>query len=286
MRNDNIAMQFGPACGVAPDIRAAARPGPNTKTSIGIVGYGAFGQLAADHLSRDFAVCVHDPACAEPGAAEAGAAETGKAAVTIADLATVAASDIVLLAVPVTTMAHVVQAIAPHLKPGAVVLDVCSVKMEPARIMLDGLPDHVHLIATHPLFGPQSAQHGIAGLKIAVCPLRGRRARIISRFLARQMELEVVLTTPEDHDREAAVVQGLTHLVARIMMRMEDTPGHQTSGRITTRSYELLQQAIDMVRHDTIHVTHAIEAGNPFSAPVRQAFHDNALAVLEEAGLR
>lgn len=276
MRHDSIDMQFGPACGVAP-VRPALQPvAPLTRTSVGIFGYGAFGQLAARHLSPDFAVCVHDPA----------ATSSDDATIAMGDLATVAGCDIVVLAVPVTTLAAVVQAIAPLLRPGAVVLDVCSVKMEPARIMLDGLPEHVHLIATHPLFGPQSAQDGIAGLKIAVCPLRGRRARIISRFLARQLELDVVLTTPEEHDREAAVAQGLTHLIARIMMRMEDAPGHQTSGRITTRSFELLQQAIDMVRHDTIHVTHAIEAGNPFAAPVRQAFHEHALAVLEEAGRR
>lgn len=286
MRHDSIDMQFGPGCGVAPARPAlqavAIPPAPDlARTSIGIFGYGAFGRLAARHLSPDFAVCVHDPALPERD--DTTAEDT---AIAMGDLATVAACDIVVLAVPVTTLADVVAAIAPLLRPGAVVLDVCSVKMEPARIMRDGLPDHVHLIATHPLFGPQSAQDGIAGLKIAVCPLRGRRARIISRFLARQLELDVVLTTPEEHDRESAVAQGLTHLIARIMLRMEQTPDHQTSGRITTRSFELLQQAIDMVRHDTIHVTHAIEAGNPFAAPVRQAFHEHAMAVLEEAGRR
>ena len=50
-----------------------------------------------------------------------------------------------------------------------------ELKTLPVEIMLRGLPPHVAILATHPLFGPQSARGGIRGLKIAVCPVRCRR---------------------------------------------------------------------------------------------------------------
>ena len=73
--------------------------------------------------------------------------------------------------------------------------------------------------------------------------------------------------TPEDHDREAAVVQGLTHLIARVLLNMEPLPT-----RMTTASFERLMQAVDMVRHDSPAVFRAIERDNPFAAEVRDRF--------------
>jgi Prephenate dehydrogenase len=113
---------------------------------------------------------------------------------------------VVILAVPVGEMRGVAQRLAPHLMPGALVLDVGSVKVEPASIMLETLPGHVEIVATHPLFGPVSARAGLRGARIAICPLRGRRLRVAA--FCRRLGLDVILTTPEQHDRDAAEVQG------------------------------------------------------------------------------
>ena len=72
--------------------------------------------------------------------------------------------EIVVVAVPVAVMPTVFKAIAPHLQPGALVVDVGSVKMLPAQWMTELLPDYVEIVATHPLFGPQSvARDGLPG---------------------------------------------------------------------------------------------------------------------------
>lgn len=75
------------------------------------------------------------------------------------------------------------------------------------------------------------------------------------------------MTTPEEHDREAALVQGLTHLIARILVRMEPLPR-----RMTTASFDLLMRATEMVRHDSPAVFLAIEQANPHARPVRDRF--------------
>ena len=228
----------------------------------GIVGFGAFGRLAATHLRSHFAVRAFDPSPGDlppvPG-------------VTLGSLADAASCPIVILAVPVCHLAETVAAIAPHVRAGAIVLDVGSVKLGPARIMAAGLPEAVEIVATHPLFGPQSARDGIRGLKIAICPMRGGSFRRVAAFLRRALGLDVIVTTPEAHDREAALAQGLTHLIAKVLVQMEPLPT-----RITTRSFELLLQAVDMVRDDAPEIFDAIERQNPFAADVRRRFFDLA----------
>lgn len=89
----------------------------------------------------------------------------------------------------------------------------------------------------------------------------------VAAFLRRVLGLKVYITTPEEHDKEAAIVQGITHLIAKVLVRMEPLPD-----RLTTASFDKLIQATDMVRDDPASVFLAIERDNPFSAEMRQRF--------------
>jgi prephenate dehydrogenase len=242
--------------------------------SIGLFGFGAFGRLIARHLHRHFRLVVSDPALA-PGPPIFANVRAGT-------LAEAAACDLIILAMPMGALAPALADLRPHLGAGTVVVDTVSVKVEPARIMLDGLPADIEIVGTHPLFGPQSAKAGIRGHNIALCPVRAkaRTVRRIAGFLEAELGLRVVLATPGEHDREAAVVQGLTHLIAKALVRMEPLPS-----QMTTASYELLMQATEMVRHDADGVFTAIEQANPFAAEARERFFAIAEALrLELAG--
>ncbi|RED17925.1 prephenate dehydrogenase [Pontivivens insulae] len=233
-------------------------------TSIGIVGFGAFGQLAARYLTAHFAVAAYDPSSAVASMAQ-------RLGVRLTSLHDVAQADIVLIAAPVSSFEQVVEQIAKACNPGALIIDVGSVKVGPAEIMRKLLPGHVDIVATHPLFGPQSAANGLKGLKIAVCPIRGNRHTRLAAFLRKSLGLTVIVTTPEDHDRETAIVQGLTHLIAKVLLRMGPLPT-----RMTTRSFDLLSEAIAMVQHDAPEVFEAIERSNPYAEAVRRRFFDLA----------
>lgn len=68
-------------------------------------------------------------------------------------------ADMVILAVPPSALHATMQVIAPALKPGALVMDVASVKL----IAMDAaqhLPAHVYFMPTHPIAG--SEQSGVA----------------------------------------------------------------------------------------------------------------------------
>lgn len=245
-------------------------------TSLGIVGFGAFGQLAALHLGQHFEISAYDPSMGHATVAK-------QLGVRLASLHKVSQADVVLIAAPVSLFEQVVSEIAVACKPGALIVDVGSVKVIPSQIMRRLLPNHVDIVATHPLFGPQSATTGIEGLKIAVCPIQGGRHLRLAAFLRKALGLTVIMTTPENHDKEAAVVQGLTHLIAKVLLRMGPLPTH-----MTTKSFDLLSEAISMVQHDAPEVFEAIEKSNPYAETVRRRFFDLAasLSVELETALR
>ena len=237
------------------------------KKSLGIVGFGAFGQLAALHLGPYFEMSAYDPS---PDVAKA-ATQLG---VRLSSLRMVSQADVILIAAPVSSFEQVVGEIAGACKPGALIVDVGSVKVAPSEIMRRRLPKTVDIVASHPLFGPQSATTGIQGLKIAVCPIQGRRHMRLAAFLRKALRLSVIITTPEEHDQEAAIVQGLTHLIAKVLLKMGPLPT-----RMTTKSFDLLSEAISMVQHDAPEVFDAIEKANPYAEAVRRRFFDLAASL-------
>jgi len=241
--------------------------------TLGLVGFGQFGRLAAQILKAHFDVLVTDTAPgAEPAAREGG--------VAFGPLEDVAARDVVVVAVPVAAMPGVFAALAPHLKPGALVADVGSVKMLPAQWMAEILPAHVDLIATHPLFGPQSAKAGLEGLRFVICPIRGDRHERVAAF-GRSLGLTVTVTTAEEHDREMAYVQALTHLIGRSLVNL-GIPDEQ----LKTASYQHLLELCALIGADTFELFTAIQTQNPFAAEVAGAFVDQARSLLDQVAAR
>ncbi len=227
---------------------------------LGLFGFGAFGRLAARHLSPFFEVLVHDPS-------PAARREARRWNVRLVSLEEAAACPLVVLAAPVGRLESLAREIAPHVRPHAMVFDVASVKVRPAAWLEAAIPAHAEVIGTHPLFGPQSAREQLAGLECIVCPVRSRRVARVVRFLEKALLLKVSVTTPEAHDRALAAVQGLTHMIGKVMGGLEPLPQVHT-----TRSYEALMDGMRMVQGDSDELFLAIQRENPFAAELRDRF--------------
>jgi len=233
--------------------------------TMGVIGMGAFGQLLVKHLSPWFDIKACDPS------ADAQVFATANQ-ISLVSIEKCVQADIVVLAVPVQKIREIARTIAPMIAKGATVFDVASVKLGPTREMADALPGHVRIIGTHPLFGPQSTRTGMKGLKVAICPVRGvsaKQAQYVVDFLHEKLQLDAYLTDPDSHDRDMAMVQGLTHLVAKVLDQMQPLPDRQT-----TLSFDLLVKSMKLVRGDSEQLFRAIERENPYSAQVRAKFFD------------
>ncbi len=243
---------------------------PQPHQTVGIIGVGAFGEFMLKYLIPYFNVRVYD-----------AHRDLGDVAslynVEVADLDRICASDIVVLCVPVVHFREAVIGIKDKLKAGQLVIDLCSVKVNPVKTLVELLPKEAEILSIHPLFGPQSGKNGIHGLNITVCDLgRSSRKNCVTEFLANRLGLNVHETTPEQHDREMAYVQGLTHMIAKVFTRMDVPAIHQK-----TRTYTLLDEMVDMIRYDSDELFLAIQRDNPYVEHTKELFFD-AVKDLEE----
>ena len=144
---------------------------------IGIIGYGRFGKLVSQYLSQDLVVYVYNRSDKSSEIERAGAHPVS--------LEKVCQQDIVIPCVPISTFRNNLQSIAPLLKTDCLVIDVCSVKEYPVQWMMEELPESVSILATHPMFGPDSAADTLQDRKICLCKVRlpKRRYDKIKKYL-------------------------------------------------------------------------------------------------------
>ena len=133
----------------------------------------------------------------------------------------VADADLVLMAVPVGAMASVAEAMAPALKPGAVITDTGSTKSSVIRDVAPYLPDHCHFLPSHPIAGTEYSgpESGFATLfkdRYWIITPDGVDEEVVSTFRAflKAMGAIVETMTAEYHDRLLAITSHLPHLIA------------------------------------------------------------------------
>lgn len=230
------------------------------RQSLSIIGVGAFGEFAIKHLAPYFDICLYDK--------YRDLSEIEKIYnLKVKDFSEAVKADVVVIAVPVQAIEETVSAMVPHLKRGQLIIDVASVKSKPVNIMKKLLPDNVDIVATHPIFGPQSGRHGISGKNIVVMDVRGGRACCVSEFLCSKLQLHVINSSPDEHDQQMAYVQGLTHMIARIFKNMDVPEITQAS-----RTYELLEEMVGLIQNDSDDLFRAIQMENPYVSDVKSRF--------------
>ncbi|MBT4539944.1 prephenate dehydrogenase/arogenate dehydrogenase family protein [Candidatus Woesearchaeota archaeon] len=225
---------------------------------IGIIGFGRFGKLLVKNLAVDFDIFVFDINHDKESVIASG----GK----LLSLEEVCKSDIIIPAVPISEFENIIKQISPLLKKGAIVMDVCSVKEFPVEIMKQHLPENIDIIATHPMFGPDSAADSIKDKKIVVCKVRVNDMRfktIINLF--RHKGLIVIETTPEEHDKQIAMTQVLTHFIGHALIDM-GAEAHE----IDTEGYKRLLHILGVVCNDTYQLFEDINHQNKYSDEVRK----------------
>lgn len=233
-------------------------------TSMSILGFGAFGRFMSANVRGHFDVGVFDARDIAEDATAAG--------VRAVSLSEAAKSEVIVLAVPVQRLEGLLAELSPLIPKnagdGALVVDVSSVKVRPIEMMTRLLPRHVRIVGTHPLFGPQSGGAGIGGLPVAVCPARADAGTVekVRSYLGETLGLRVVDVGAEEHDRQMAYVQALTHLVSRALGEM---PLPRTE--LATVAYERLLAMRANLAQDSWELFVTIERENPFAGGVRAA---------------
>lgn len=195
---------------------------------IGIVGTGLIGGSLGLAWKRhaDVTIIGFDERHVLDRALERGAVDKGAASPADA----VRGSDLVVLATPIRSILSMLEHVSPHLKEGAIVTDVGSVKRPIVEHALEILPAHATFIGGHPMAGSErrGIDHADALLfenaTYVLCPPGGpddddfesKYASFIS--LVSLTGARLILLPPERHDRVAAIVSHLPQLLATALM--------------------------------------------------------------------
>jgi len=162
-------------------------------------------------------------ATARSEATRARVAELGFADKVVATNAEAAKdADLVIVCIPVGACGAVAAEIGPHLKAGAVVSDVGSVKGSVVRDMAPHLPAGVHFVPAHPVAGTEYSgpDAGFAELFVnrwcILTPPEGTDKAEVERLAAfwRSFGAKVETMSADHHDLVLAVTSHLPHLIA------------------------------------------------------------------------
>jgi cyclohexadieny/prephenate dehydrogenase len=149
-------------------------------------------------------------------------------------------ADLVILCIPVGACGAVAAEIADHLKPGAIISDVGSVKNAVVKEMAPHLPAGVHFVPAHPVAGTEHSgpDSGFAELFInrwcILTPPEGTDENATERLRAfwAGIGARVEIMTPEHHDLVLAITSHLPHLIAYTIVGTADELAQVTSSEV------------------------------------------------------
>ena len=214
---------------------------------VSIIGFGRFGAMLHSLLSKGFEVDVFDKNSID------------NSDVNEVSLEDALQNETIFIAVPIRDFENLVKDISKKISSGKTVIDVCSVKVFPKKVMLDNLSNETDIIATHPLFGPDSLKDSGSVMTMeSVRNTFGRYDFWKNYFESQNISIEVI--SAEEHDMMAARSQGLTHFVGRVI---DDFGTNQT--RIDTEGYKALHKLVNQTCNDTWELFEDIQNFNPFT---------------------
>jgi cyclohexadieny/prephenate dehydrogenase len=149
-------------------------------------------------------------------------------------------ADLVIVCIPVGQSAAVAKEIGPHLKPGATVSDVGSVKGSVLRDMAPHLPANIHFVPAHPVAGTEHSgpDSGFAELFVdrwcILTPPKDADPAAVERLAAfwRALGAKVEKMSAEHHDLVLAITSHVPHLIAYTIVGTADELGDVTESEV------------------------------------------------------
>jgi len=128
----------------------------------------------------------------------------------------VKSADRVLISVPIENFEEVVREIYPHIRPDQTVMDICSVKDFPVKVMHEYIKTGT-MLGTHPMFGPNA--ENIQNQNFILTPTNNKERRLANDFKRwlEERQVNVSILSPRKHDELMSAVLGLPHFIGIVV---------------------------------------------------------------------
>jgi cyclohexadieny/prephenate dehydrogenase len=192
---------------------------------VGLIGSSIARAARAQNAVRSIVATARSPATRRR-VIELGIADQ----VVESNAAAAAGADLVIVCIPVGQCGAVAREIGGHLKRGAVVSDVGSVKADVIRDMAPHLPQGVHFVPAHPVAGTEHSgpDAGFAelfnGRWCILTPPPAAEAAAVDRLSAfwKTLGAKVAVMSAEHHDLVLAITSHVPHLIAYTIVGTAD----------------------------------------------------------------
>jgi prephenate dehydrogenase len=158
----------------------------------------------------------------------------------------VKAADRIMICVSISSFEEVVKKIGPSVHDGQGVMDICSIKEFPVKVMHENIK-HGLVLGTHPVFGPGS--RGVKHKAYVLTPTNAAEEKFAEGFKSwlEKEEARVFIMTPKKHDELMSIVLGLPHFLGLVacetLLEQKDFPETKQVAGTTYRILFTLAEA-------------------------------------------
>jgi arogenate dehydrogenase (NADP+) len=226
------------------------------KLKIGLIGFGNFGQFLAKRFVSSGSTVIATSITNYTSIAN----DLGVHYFKDADDFCEEHPDVVILCTSILSTEKTLRSFTiQRLKRNTLFCDVLSVKQFPKQLLLKLLPQDFDILCLHPMFGPDSGKKSWQDLPLVFEKVRigsedtrttrcNQLLKIFEKEGCRMVEMSC-----EEHDRQAASSQFITHTVGRMLGTMELT---ETS--ISTKGYDSLRSLVDNTSNDSFELYYGL----------------------------
>jgi len=156
-------------------------------------------------------------------------------------------ADRVLICVPIENFEAVVKEIHSHVRPDQVVMDICSIKEGPVKMMHEYIKTGTTL-GTHPVFGP--GVKSIENQNFVLTPVNDEEKRFAENFKSwlEERQVNVFIMSPRKHDELMSVVLGFPHFLGLVVCdTLLSYSSFVETKKVAGASYKMLLTLVEAV---------------------------------------
>lgn len=178
----------------------------------------------------------------------------------------VSSADVIIISVPIRSTEKTIQEVAKYIKPSALLTDFTSVKVNPCKWMSKA---NCEVIGGHPVFGPLK---NINGQNFVLCPIKGNSYIDWYKETLNDLGLNVLIMTPEEHDKQMSVIQCLNHLSNIAFAKTLKELNFNLASNLVSPNFELRLYPVGRMLAQSEEMYADIETENPYSKEAASAY--------------
>ncbi len=223
-----------------------------------LFGFGRFGKLFYKFFKDDFEFSIYDKNLNDEEIQQLVNIKRAKPF-------KLEKSEIIFLTVPISSIELVVKEIKNSINKKALVVEMCSVKLYPQKILKKHLPQNP-AAGIHPLFGPDSVKNSLSDHQIIIIDNEYKSPKL--RYIVNVFEkkgLKIFTMAADEHDKLMAYSLCLTQFIGRALGKLK-----LPDKSIGTKGYFDLLDIINRTNNDTFQLFLDMNKYNPYSKEMRE----------------